>query len=350
MSHEYERVLTPAAAGLRLHLNENTAGCSPRVLAAMQAVTREQAAWYPDYEAATAACASHLGVTPEHVLLTNGLDEGILLVAIAALRGAGAADPYEAVVVQPAFDMYAACSDAAGGRVIDVAPNPDFSFPLDRTLSAIGPRTRVVFLTNPNNPTGVAMTRADILAVAGRAAPALVLLDEAYIDFTEGSLIGDPALAGLPNMIVGRTFAKAYGLAGVRVGALVGAPATLAPLRRIAPPYSLNAFATAALPAAFADTDYYDWYRGQVRESKALLYAALAKQGVTYWRSAANFILACFGADTPRVVAGLAARQIYVRDRSADPGCAGCVRITAGVVEHTRACIHALEEVLCAAR
>src|SRR5919109_5429836 len=102
MSHEYERVSTPGT-GLRLHLNENTAGCSPRVHGVLQTVTREQAAYYPDYDAATSACASRLGVEPEQVLLTNGLDEGILVASVGALRGAAAVNPHEAVIVEPAF-------------------------------------------------------------------------------------------------------------------------------------------------------------------------------------------------------------------------------------------------------
>ena len=349
MTYEYERVLTPGA-GLRLHLNENTAGCSPRVLAAIQAMTREQAAYYPDYGASVAACASRLGVPPGQVLLTNGLDEGILLVSLAALRGSTASEPYEAVVVQPAFDMYAACADAAGGRVVDVPPGEDFAFPLDAVLRAIGPKTRAVFLTNPNNPTGLPLSRETILRVAERARDALVLLDEAYIDFGGATLIGDPALARFPNLVIGRTFAKAYGLAGLRVGALIASAAALAPLRRIAPPYSLNVIAAAALPPAFADTEYYEWYLAQVRESKGLLYAAFDRHRVKHWPSAANFVLACFGGEAARVAAGLAVRGIFVRDRSREPGCDGCLRITAGVVEHTRACIEALEEVLCAGR
>jgi histidinol-phosphate aminotransferase len=349
MNYEYERVPTPAS-GLRLHLNENTAGCSPRVLAAIHAMTREQAAWYPDYDAPVAAAASRLGVSTGELLLTNGLDEGILLVSLAALRGGSAEDPYEAVVVQPAFDMYAACADAVGGKVIEVQPEPDFAFPGDAVFRAIGVKTRVVFLTHPNNPTGLPLDRETILRIAEHAPAVLVFVDEAYIDFGAETLIGDRVLARLPNVIVGRTFAKAYGLAGLRAGALIGSEETLAGLRRIAPPYSLNVAAAAALPAAFADTAYYDWYVAQVRESRALLYGALERHRIKHWRSAANFVLACFGADAGRVAAELAARGIIVRDRSRDPGCAGCLRITSGVLEHTRACVDALEEVLCAGR
>ena len=100
---------------------------------------------------------------------------------------------------------------------------------------------------------------------------------------------------------------------------------------------------------ALDDREHYEWYLDQVRVSKALLYGAFERLGVRHWPSEANFVLADFGDAAQRVVEGLAARHVFVRDRSRDPACRGCVRITAGVVEHTTACIAALEEVLCAA-
>jgi histidinol-phosphate aminotransferase len=345
---QYERV--GPSTGLRLHLNENTAGCSPRVLAALQAVTREQAAFYPDYDRAIELCAARLGVTPAETVLTNGLDEGILAVAMSALREGRDRGACEALIPEPAFDMYASCSDAVGAKLVHVGPSKDLDFPFDEMLNAIGPRTAAVFLTSPNNPTGMVVDRAQILQVIERAQHALVLLDEAYADFARTTYIGDAALTAFPNVIIGRTFAKAYGLAGLRAGALIGAPSTLEPIRRLLPPYSVNAYAVAAVEAAFEDVDYYNWYLGQVDESRALLNNALARLGIKVWPSAANFVLAYFGDRTPSVVAGLAARGITVRDRSHDPGCVGCVRITAGVVPHTHACIAALEEALCDAR
>jgi histidinol-phosphate aminotransferase len=349
MTYEYERVATPRS-GLRLHLNENTAGCSPRVLEALQAITRLDAAFYPDYGDALDACARHFEVGPEEVLLTNGLDEGIFAASVAQLRGSPPDAPFEAIVVQPAFDMYAACADAAGGRVVEVEPGADFLFPVSRVAGAISERTRLIFLTNPNNPTGLVIPPDAIFEIAGRAPHALVLVDEAYADFAEHTCLADSRWRQFPNVAIGRTFAKAYGLAAVRAGALFGPAATLAPLRRVVPPYSLNVFAAAAIPAALADTAYYDWYRDQVRESRQILYASFERLGVEFWPSAANFVLARFGAQAGVVLAGLAAREIYVRDKSRDPGCAGCLRITAGVVEHTVACVAAIEEVLCGAR
>lgn len=348
MSYDYERVVTPAS-GLRLHLNENTAGCSPAVHAALQRLTRLDAAFYPDYTAAIAACAARLGVPVDRVLLTNGLDDGILALSVAAMRGSPADAPFEAIVIVPAFDMYASCADVAGGRVIEVPLGEGFSFPLDAVLEAVGPRTRIIWLTNPHNPTGQVMSRAEIERIAEAAPQATVVVDEAYADFSGETLLADDTLDRLRNIVVGRTFAKAYGLAALRAGALVAHPATLAPLRRIVLPYAVNAAAAAALPAAFGDTAYFEWYLDQVRESKELLYAAFERLGIRYWTSATNFVLARIDGDARRVIDALAARGVYVRDKTRDPGCAGCIRITAGVAGDTRAFITALEEVLCGA-
>jgi histidinol-phosphate aminotransferase len=226
----------------------------------------------------------------------------------------------------------------------------NFAFPLQQVLDAIGARTRLIFLTNPNNPTGQPIPPAAVEAIAAAAPRATVLLDEAYADFSGETFIAPGSFQRLPNVVVGRTFAKACGLAGLRVGALVGAPGRLDPLRRVVPPYSLNACAAVALPAALGDRDYFDDYLRQVEASKAMLYAAFDRLGVKYWRSSANFVLACFGNECGSMIRALAARRIYVRDRSADVGCDGCARITAGIADHTRAAIAAIEEVLCGAR
>jgi histidinol-phosphate aminotransferase len=343
MSYEYERVATPAS-GLRLHLNENTAGCSPAVLQALHSLTRLQIAEYPDYDAAVAASAARLGVTADSLLLTNGLDEGILVAALLAFRATGG--DAEGLVVVPAFDMYAACTDATGGHVVEVPLGDGFAFPIARVLDTLSTRTRIVWLTNPNNPTGQSIPRDAIQQIAETARHAIIFVDEAYADFGATTLIGDPLLRDYPRVVVGRTFAKAYGLAGIRAGAVIGHPETIAALRRMTPPYSLNVCAAAALPAAFADRAYYDWYVDQVRQSRELLYRGFDRFGIRYWRSDANFVLARFDGRGSDVVAALAARGVHVRDRSNDEGCGDCLRVTAGVVEHTRHFLAALESAL----
>lgn len=345
MSHEYERPPDPGA-GLRLHLNENTGGCSPAVVEALRGLDAEEVAFYPDYDAVTAECAAFFGVTHAELILTNGLDEGILAAAVAATRGR-AADA-DVIIVEPAFDMYAAAADAVGARIVTVSPWPKFEFPLRDVLHHIKRATRLVFLTNPNNPTGQPIPAAAIRKIAIRAPRALVFIDEAYAEFAGASFA--PELSRWPNVVVGRTFAKAYGLAAVRAGAMLGQPDTLAGIRRVVPPYSLNVAAVAALRAALRDTEYARRYLAEVDESKRLFYAACDRLGLKYWKSAANFVLVDVGARAAEIVSALAARRIFVRDRSRQPGCDGCIRITTGIVAHTNACIAALEEILCAAQ
>jgi histidinol-phosphate aminotransferase len=332
-------------AGLRLHLNEHTGGCSPAVLAAIAQLTRTDIAAYPVYTNAARACATALGVPPDHLLLTNGLDEGIMTAALAMLPRGSHAD---AVVVEPAYGMFGPSARLAGARVVSTTPPPDLGFDLDSVLAALTPATRLVFLATPNNPTGAVVPAAAIRRVAEAMPPGgAVFVDEAYADFEGRSMIGD--LERTPNLVIGRTFAKAYGLAGMRIGCVVAQPEIVRRLRGAIAPFSVNVFAAAAIEAALTDRAHFEWYVRQVRESRQLLYDACARLGLTFWPSAANFVLVRVG-DAPGVRASLEVQGVHVRDRSGAPGCAGCIRITAGVVDDTKACIAALEEVVCAAR
>jgi len=334
---------------MRLHLNENTAGCSPAVFDALTRLGRGDASIYPDYGAARRAAAASLGVSVDYVLLTNGLDEGILAVTGAAFRDRSGGVP-EGLGVTPAFDMYETLVSALGGRMVTVPMGDGFAFPGATLRRAAGPATRIVFVTNPHNPSGVPAAADDLLALAQAVAPALLFVDEAYIDFGGDTIVSERILASTPNLVAGRTFSKAYGLAGLRIGALIARPDTLEPMRRIVPPYSLNAWAAAALPAAVADVAYRDWYVAQAAESRTRLAAMCDRLGLESWPSRGNFVLVRVGDGARDVVAALAAHGIRVRDRSSETGCEGCIRITAGLVEDTDRVIPAFEEAVCAAR
>jgi histidinol-phosphate aminotransferase len=346
MSGHYDK---PSASpgGVRLHLNENTAGCSPAVLARLRSLTAHDAAIYPDYDGAVAAVAAAFGVSVDHVLLTNGLDEGILAATAAALRDRSDARIPEVLGVAPAFDMYEVCTDALGGRLVAVPLGPGFEFPWASLRDAVTSNTRIVFLTNPHNPTGQRLALDDLAGFIRDVSPTLVFVDEAYADFGGETLIDAAGLDAAPNLLIGRTFAKAYGLAGLRIGAVVAAPATLEPLRRVVPPYSINACAAAVLPVAVADREYREWYLAEVEESKRLLTDSCARLGLETWPSAGNFMLVHAGQRASSLVAALAAREVFVRDRSTEPGCEGCIRMTTGVVADTRRLVAALEEAWC---
>ena len=333
------------SAPLRLHMNENTAGCAPEVLQAVRALTARGIAQYPDYAEAEAACARHFAVDPRGLFLTNGLDDGLHAVAGRA-RTYGAPRPgFEAIVIEPAFEMFAQAAESADARVVRVTMDDGFAFPLARVLAALTPRTRLIFVNDPNNPTGLGVPRTAVEQIALAAPEALVLLDEAYADFSGRTLIG-PLLDRHRNVVVGRTFAKAYGLAGLRIGALIGHPDTIGPIRSRQPPYAVNAVAACALVAALAAKDGTARTVAAARASKERIYDWCRSRGLTYWPSEANFVLVRFGPAVSAVVDAVAERGVLIRDRSSAPGCAGCARIAASVVEHTDACLAALDEVL----
>ncbi len=326
--------------GLRLHLNENTGGCSPAVVQAIRRLGTADVSTYPSYPALVRACAEHFGVDPEWVLLTNGLDEGILMAAVAHIARRRAADA-ETIVPLPAFDPYPNATAAVGATAIRIPPAPGYVFQTAAVLEALTPRTRLVFLNTPNNPTGQLIPLDDLKRIADAAPGAVVLIDEAYIEFGGETFL--PELANHPNVLVGRTFSKAYGLAGMRVGVLIGRREALDPVREVTLPFNINAVAIAATMAALEDREFLPRYAREVADSRLRLYAACDRLGLGYWRSAANFVLVHVGDDVGRFVAALAAGGVHVRDRSKDPATAGCIRITAGITAHTDAAIAALE-------
>ena len=328
-----------ARTGMRLDFNENTSGCSPRVLARLQQMTAEELTRYPERVPVESAVAQWLGLQAAQVLLTNGVDEGIHLLAETFLE-----PRTEALVVVPTFSMYEIYAGATGAAVVTLQPDKDFAFPLQRVLEHINPATRLIAIANPNNPTGSVVSRDALLAIAEAAPDAAVLVDEAYFDFYGESVVAD--IARLPNLFVARTFSKAYGMAGLRVGALVGNAVHIAAVKRVASPYNVNAVALACLPGAMADTEYVAAYVEAVRRSRARVEAELDALGLTYWKSRANFVLVRLGAFRERFVARMRDCGILVRDRHQDPGCSGCVRISIGTDKQTDVLISALRYVI----
>jgi histidinol-phosphate aminotransferase len=290
------------------------------------------------------------------VVLTNGLDEGILLASIAYLGhrtpaalvalGAPLTVPSgvpEIVVARPAFDPYLHAAQAMGARVVSVPAGPDFAFPLDGVLRALTANTRIVYVNNPNNPSGQPVAKDAIRRVAREAGHALVFVDEAYHDFLGENFLSDAS--DYPNVLVGRTFSKAYGLAGMRVGAMIASPEILEPIRKAMPIFNLNVVAVAALRAALADVEFRNRYIAAANASKALVYAACDRAGLKYWKSAANFVLIDGGSRARALIDGLIARGVLVRDRTKDPATPNCFRLTTGVVEHTRLAVETMEAI-----
>lgn len=327
--------------GLRLDFNENTGEPSPRVAAVLQRLACADLTRYPERASVEAVLAKFLAVSQEQVLLTNGVDEGVHLICETYLEPGD-----EVVIVVPTFSMYEIYAQSTGAKVVSIPADPEmgFEFPTKTVLRSIGAETRLIAIANPNNPTGTAVNRRDLLAIADAAPQAAVLVDEAYFDFF-GETVLD-AIARFPNLFVARTFSKAYGLAGLRIGALAGSEEQMRLLRKVSSPYNVNAIALTCLPEALDDPGFVKDYVAEVLQGRARFMVQLAFHGIPYWISQANFVLARIGALHREFVAEMRQRGILVRDRSSDPGCDGCVRMTVGKAEHTDRLLITLPEVL----
>ena len=325
--------------GLRLDFNENTVGCSPRVMQRLRTLDAEQLARYPEREPLEAIVASHLGIRPEELLLTNGTDEAIHLVCETYLEPGD-----EAIIVVPTFSMYEIYAAATGAKVIAVPAAEEFRFPLENVLAHICERTRLIAVANPNNPTGTLASAEDLLKIVAVAPQAALLVDEAYFEFCGETLL--PEFRKFTNLFVSRTFSKAYGLAGLRIGVLAGHPDQMHFVRPVSSPYNVNSVALACLPEALADQAYIRQYVNEVLGGRERLERELQEWGIRYWQSRANFVLMYFGSQTPAFISAMRERGILVRDRSSDHGCAGCVRITLGSTAQTDQMLTALREAL----
>jgi histidinol-phosphate aminotransferase len=234
------------------------------------------------------------------------------------------------LVLKPAYAMYRFYAEVGGAKIIEVAyPQPSMEFPLQEVLDRITPQTRAIILSNPNNPTGTGLGLLAIERILSRAKKAVVMVDEAYYEFSGVTAITE--IERVPHLFVCRTFSKVFGMAGMRLGCLFSHPANIQYLHKAQSPYSVNSLAVMAAQAAVADTAYIENYVAEVLAARELLCVGLEKLGITYVPSSLE------------VRDGLRGQAILVRDRSYEAP--GCVRITVGTRDQTRRLLAALEEI-----
>lgn len=324
---------------LRLDMNENLFGCSPRVLAAMRNLDQDAMTMYPEKEAAIGRLARYFGVRPEEMALTAGTDEALRLIAdVFVERGR------TVLLVEPTFPMYRFYSEQRGGRVRALGYDEAMRFPLEAVRKALAGHPGVFFLANPNNPTGTLVPRRSLRQVVEAAERTLVVVDEAYFEFAGVTVL--PWIRRRRNLVVTRTFSKAAGLAGLRFGCLFAHRDVMKIFRRAQSPYPVSAAAIAAAEAALRDRRFLHRSLREARQSRELLARGLARLGVRRFPSGGNFLLADFGARAPGIVEGLEKRGILLRDRAKDFGRSGPVRITVGTPAQMRLLLHELERLL----
>lgn len=333
----------PPLAGreaLRLDFNENTFAPAPAVMECIREITAEGLTKYPERQPVERIVAAKLGLEPDQVILTNGVDEAIHLMCVAFLEPGD-----EGLIATPSFFMYDVSIEMMSpGGLRKIQADVSLSFPFERMLAAITPRTKLIIVASPNNPTGAVVSRNQLLALAAAAPDAVLMVDEAYFHFFGETTLSD--VGRTPNLIVARTFSKAYGLANLRVGMLAGDARLIGYLRKVSSPYNVNGVALDCLPAALADDAYLEWYVGEVKTGRERMMAGLDALGVPYFPSQANFVLMNIGAQHRALVAAARERGVLLRDRSTDPGCDGFVRITIGVEDHVTLGLAALKSAL----
>jgi histidinol-phosphate aminotransferase len=326
------------AGKLRLDFNENTVGCSPAVLRALSRMTGEQMAMYPEYQATTRRLARFFRVRPDEILLTNGIDDALHLISDTFIERGDAV-----LLAEPTFDMYRFFAELAGARVIALRYDEEMRFPIAGVLRELRRSPRVLYIANPSNPTGTLVQPAALRRILCAASRTLVLVDEAYFDFSGLTVLS--WIRRYPNLIVSRTFSKSAGLAALRLGCLFARPEILSVMRRASTPYPVNTAALVAAEASIRDTRFVRKYTREVLQSRALIEKGLRRLGARVYPSAANFVLADFGPGAHRMVRALERKGILVRERKDFPR-EGFVRISAGTRADTRRLLRAIQETL----
>jgi len=273
---------------IKLASNENPLGASPKALAAMRAAL-DEVARYPDgngFELRT-ALAKMYGVAAARIVLGNGSNDVLEMAAHAFLEPGASA-----VYSQHAFAVYPLATQATGAAGIEV-PARDFGHDLDAMGRAVRGDTRVVFVANPNNPTGTWIA-ADRLHAFLRKLPAhvLLVLDEAYYEYLDPGLRSDSLgwLEQFPNLVVSRTFSKAYGLAGLRVGFAFAHPQVAGLMNRVRQPFNVSSIAQAAAVAALADQEFVHKSRALNAQGMLALTTGFKRLGLSWIPSYANFV------------------------------------------------------------
>jgi histidinol-phosphate aminotransferase len=327
----------------KLASNENPLGPSPKVVQAMRE-TAEKVYLYPDgacYELRQSV-ASHLNLPEDHLILGNGSDEIIHYLGVTYLQ-----PDDEVIQADPSFVRYEAAAILNDAHCIKV-PLKNWAHDLEEMAARITERTRLIFIANPNNPTGTIVTRREVDALLDRVPEqTLVVLDEAYFEYVEHPDYPRSVdyVRERRNVILLRTFSKAYGLAGLRLGYGIARPEIIGHLNQVREPFNVNLIAQAAGVAAIADREHVEKTRQMNAEGKQTLYRAFEALGLEYAPTEGNFIWVDVGRNSRDVFNALLKRGVIVRTGDIF-GAPTHLRVTIGTHTQNAIFLNALEEVL----
>ncbi len=332
----YEAPAEGRSDKIRLDFNENTTGCSPAVRRALTKLTTKQLAMYPEYQAPTARLARHFGVRAEELLLTNGGDDALRVFFDTFV------EPGRRVLIcEPTFPMYRYYAEIYGAQISVLRYGAEMEFPLESVIAELRKKPRVLFIANPNNPTGTLFGFKELEKILHSATHTAVVMDEAYAEFSAFTAV--PWIRKFSHLFVARTFSKVAGLASLRLGAVIAREKSLALVRRAMPPFPVNLAALVAAEAAVKDRATMRAYVNEVKRLRGRLAAELQKLGVKTYPSAGNFLLANFGPSGPALFRKLEKQGILLRERTKDMG-PGFVRITIGTSAEMKKLLEAIRK------
>jgi histidinol-phosphate aminotransferase len=325
----------------KLDWNEATIAPSPRVNEAIQAHLggSRDLNWYPQLGSKdlVAALQNYTGLSSEYILATNGSDDALQLICNTYLS-----EGDKVVAPVPTYNHFLVFAQSRGAAITTVCGETPFDTNIDGIRGAMSLDTRILYLVSPNNPTGMVLNPEDVEELCRDYPDTLIILDEAYFEFSQ--VTGIDLVREYPNLIVTRTFSKAFGLASLRVGYLAADPELIEGLSRIYNPKSVNALGQVAAVAALGDLDYLNAFLDEVRASKEILRDFFASKNVDARITPANFVVVRVD-DLPATLSALEDRGVYVRDRSGYPGLQDCLRMSVGTVEQTEKLLERLDEV-----
>jgi histidinol-phosphate aminotransferase len=326
---------------VKMASNENPLGPSPRAIAAI-AGTAQAVNFYPDGSAykLRQTLAARFGVDPASVIIGNGSNELVQMLALALLEPGD-----EVVMPVPTFPRYEPLARMMNAVPIEV-PLKDFRMDIEAMIDRTGSATKIIYLCNPNNPTGTIAVRSEVDRLFARVSPGtLVVFDEAYYEYVTNPDYPD----GLDylkqgfNTIVLRTFSKMYGLAGLRVGYGIGPPQLIDYLNRVREPFNVNSLAQEAALAALEDEDFVQLTRETNESGKKYLYEAFAARGINYVPTEANFIFFDSGRDEKAVFHQMLKEGVIIRGGFGLPA---HLRVTIGTAAQNTRFLAALDKIL----
>jgi len=332
----------PASEIIKLASNENPLGPSPAALAAMEK-TLQQLHLYPDGNAfyLKQKLAEKLGVEPGNLILGNGSNEIIEFVGHALMTPGT-----DVLVSQYCFAIYPIVARLFGANLLTV-PAKQYGHDLPAMLRAITPNTRVIFVANPNNPTGTIAERAEVVELLNEVPPQILLvMDEAYIEFLNDPVDLVPFIRRnlKPNLLLMRTFSKIYGLAGLRLGYGIAQTELIAALEKVRQPFNINALVQAGALAALDDEEHITRTRANNEQGLSYFGAHFARMGLRFIPSSANFVLVNVG-DGQRVFAELQKQGVITRPMGGYQ-LPEFIRVSVGTPQENARCVAALKKVL----